>query len=127
MTNSPETRKIVYGDAYETGKLLRNPEVQELLKRFKLRETDRRSFSPGKPGHPNTVEQWTEIYTDQFQVRGHIRCFLHDDGKIVRSVVRIVTDDCDYRLRNPPATDHRNWLSKLKKKISGKAKRLLIW
>jgi hypothetical protein len=93
-----------------------SPEVQQQLNQWRRRQTDKRFFTHGKPGHLETIEQWTDVYSDKVEVRARVQFFLHSDKKTVRSVQRLVTDQSDMRLRAPNATNVSNWVAKLRKR-----------
>jgi hypothetical protein len=97
MTNTPE-RRIEYKTADELDRLYHEHGFGKILADCHKRIIVDGSFHPTKPGHPKTIRERGEVFTDASGIRAVIFHYTHTDETMVCSIKRLMTDDADYRL-----------------------------
>jgi hypothetical protein len=97
-------RQIHYVSASELEALYVEHQFDHVLANCGMRPILDEVFNPTKATHPGTVMERGAVYTDTTGLRAVIFHYTHSDGRIVRSIKRLVTDTIDYRLPQPAAT-----------------------
>jgi len=101
MTNTPE-RKIEYKTAEELDHLYNEHGFGKILADCDKRIIVDSEYHPNKIGHPKTVRERGEVFTDASGIlRAVAFHYMHSDGTAICNIKRLVVDGMDYRLPQP--------------------------